>query len=78
MVHIEVVVMRTLKKALWPHIITIGQDESTVKVCEIETWLGKQLGCFKGRWNVVYQYNKTDFYFRQGRDATLFALRWSS
>jgi len=25
---------------------------------------------------VVYQHNRTDFYFRLGEDATLFALRW--
>lgn len=70
--------MRTLKKELWPHMVTIGQYQTTVDFCEIETWLGKQLGCLTDQWNVVYQYNKTDFYFRQGRDATLFALRWSS
>ncbi len=44
---------------------------------EIETWLGEHYGAFKGQWNAVYQPNKTDYYFRQGQDATLFSLRWA-
>ena len=44
---------------------------------EVETWLGEQVGGFKGQWNVVYLYNQTDFYFKSGDDATFFALRWT-
>lgn len=71
--------MRTLKKELWPHKISlnIGKDLSDDKIYDIEIWLGENLGRFRGRWNAVYRYNRTDFYFRQGRDATMFALRWS-
>jgi hypothetical protein len=71
------VVMRVLKKELWPYKVKVNEAEFTTSVTEIEVWLGKQLGTFKGRWNVVYQSNHTYFYFRQGEDATLFALRWS-
>jgi hypothetical protein len=67
--------MRILKKELWPHKVTVGQD-NTHDITKIECWLGAQLGTFKGRWNVVYQFNKTDFYFREGKDATMFALMW--
>jgi len=47
------------------------------KIDEIESWLSKHYGTFKGRWNAVYYPNGTDYYFRQGPDATMFALRWS-
>jgi hypothetical protein len=43
----------------------------------IEVWLGEKMGPFKGRWNAVYFHNKTDIYFKNGNDATMFALRWS-
>jgi hypothetical protein len=65
--------MRVLKKELWPHCVTLDIEETH----EIEIWLGETLGCFKDRWNAVYKSNRTDFYFRQGKDATMFALRWS-
>lgn len=69
--------MRHLKKDIWPHCVRIDVIEESVSITDIELWLGQQLGTFKGRWNVVYQHNGTDFYFRESRDATLFALRWS-
>lgn len=65
--------MRELKKELWPHKIVIDTPES---ITEMEVWLGKQLGTFKGRWNVVYKYDQTDFYFKKSEDATIFSLRW--
>ena len=67
---------RRLRKELWPHRVTVNSDYKK-DITEIEIWLGHQLGTFKGRWNVVYQYNRTDFYFRDQGDATLFALKWS-
>jgi hypothetical protein len=66
--------MRVLKKELWPYKIKIGQDESNVKITEIEQWLGETLGTFKSQWNVVYQFDSTDFYFRTRDDAVLFKL----
>jgi hypothetical protein len=69
--------MRTLKKELWPYKVEVNGDEFTTNVTEMEVWLGEQLGTFKGRWNVVYQFKHTYFYFRESSDATLFALRWS-
>lgn len=68
--------MRHLKKELWPHCVTVSSDWKK-DITPVEEWLGEQLGKFKDRWNVVYLYNRTDFYFRNGQDATLFALRWS-
>lgn len=46
-------------------------------ITNVEVWLGKNVGGFKSRWNVVYHYNHTDFYFKSSEDATLFALRWT-
>ena len=68
--------MRELKKELWPYKVTIDSDLKKEITC-LELWLGQQLGTFKGRWNVVYFHNRTDFYFRLSEDATLFALKWS-
>lgn len=68
--------MRELKKELWPHKVVLNSDWKD-EITKVEIWLGQQLGTFKGRWTVVYQYNRTDFYFRNEQDATLFALRWA-
>lgn len=67
---------RRLRKELWPHRVTVNSDNKK-DITEIEIWLGHQLGTFKGRWNVVYRFNGTDFYFRDQGDATLFALKWA-
>ena len=69
--------MRMLKKDLWPYKVKVHEDESSISITEREIWLGKQLGTFKNRWNVVYHHNVTYFYFRSSQDATLFALKWS-
>lgn len=70
--------MRVLKKELWPYSTTVGQDlESRKKVNDIENWLGETLGCFKSQWNVVYNVNSTDFYFRELDDLMMFKLTWS-
>lgn len=68
--------MRQLKKELWPHRVVIGEDDKNVKIIEIENWLGERLGKFKHRWNVVYQHNRSDFYFRDSKDSVMFTLRW--
>lgn len=68
--------MRRLKKELWPYKVKVNDKEFTTDITEMEIWLGEQLGTFKGRWNVVYQYNRTDFYFREQEDAMIFSLRW--
>ena len=69
--------MRVLKKELWPHKVELDLDQTQPEIAEVETWLGKHHGAFKTRWNVVYRWDHTVFYFREGRDATMFALRWS-
>jgi len=68
--------MRELKKDLWPFKVKVN-DDTKHDTTRIEVWLGKQLGTFKNRWNVVYHHNKTYFYFRNEQDATLFALKWA-
>lgn len=65
---------RKLKQELWPHMVKVDRPSQSY---EIETWLGQKLGVFKNRWNAVYHHNSTDFYFKKGSDATMFALRWS-
>lgn len=65
--------MRELNKEVWPYKVMLDKPDS---VTEIEVWLGAQLGTFRGRWHVVYQHNKTYFYFKEGKDATMFALKW--
>lgn len=70
--------MRILKKELWPYKVTLNvNDDTGDKIYDIEIWLDENLGSFKNQWRAVYTYSGTDFYFRQGRDATMFALRWS-
>jgi len=69
--------MRELKRDLWPHKVTI-KDRDHQTITEMEVWLGQKLGAFHHRWNIVYYIgNKADFYFKQDKDATLFALKWS-
>ena len=67
--------MRILRKELWPYRVRINSDTLS-DITPLETWLGERLGHFKGEWNVVYQYNHTDFYFKQQGNATMFALKW--
>jgi hypothetical protein len=70
--------MRRLRKELWPYCVAIGVVSDSDKCIEIETWLEENLGCITDQWNVVYLYtNKTDFYFREAQDVTMFALKWS-
>ena len=70
--------MRELKKELWPYKVKVNHKEFTESITEMELWLGKQLGTFKGCWNVVYQTEYTTyFYFRESKDATIFSLRWA-
>jgi hypothetical protein len=68
--------VRVLKKELWPYRVSLDVVDHDDRYY-IETWLGETLGCFKDRWNAVYKYNGTDFYFRDGTDSTMFSLRWS-
>ena len=68
--------MRELKKELWPYRVPLNSDWKD-EITQVELWLGQQFGTFRGRWNVVYQFNRTDFYFKNTADATLFALKWS-
>ena len=68
--------MRTLKQELWPYKVEVNSD-NTKDITPVVLWLGEQFGTFKGRWNVVYQYNHTDFYFRNRADAVIFSLRWA-
>ena len=68
--------MRVLKKELWPYKVEFGKNESSADITNIEQWLGETMGVFKHQWNVVYQYDSTDFYFRDNNDMLMFTLRW--
>lgn len=63
-----------LKKANWPHKVTRDQWDHSE---EVESWLMKHVGDFRDQWNAVYYHAHTDYYFKQGKHATMFALRWS-
>jgi hypothetical protein len=69
--------MRKLKKELWPHKITLDKVESDPELYLIEAWLEQNMGLWKDRWIILYFVNKTDVYFRDSKDATVFALMWS-
>jgi len=69
--------MRILKKEVWPYKVNLKEPESSVSITEMELWLGKQFGTFKGRWNIVYQHKETHFYFKTQSDAVLFSLKWA-
>jgi hypothetical protein len=69
--------MRVLKKEIWPTKIPVPLDEFDADHYQIECWLGENMGAFKGRWNMVSTTKGVDYYFRNGEDATLFALRWA-
>lgn len=68
--------MREIKKELWPYRVPLNSDWKD-EITPVELWLGQKFGTFRGRWNVVYHHNRTDFYFKNAADATLFALKWS-
>ena len=68
--------MRHLKRELWPHKINLDVDDTRMKIDSVELWLGESVGGFKDKWNAVYHYNSTDYYFKTGQDATMFALKW--
>lgn len=70
-------VMRVLKKELWPYKIVLDDDEHNHDIKQVESWLGEHIGPFRERWNTVYLFDETHFYFRNQRDAAWFALRWS-
>ncbi len=68
--------MRVLKKELWPHKVNLDVDDTRMKIDSVELWLAERVGGFKIKWNAVYNYNNTDYYFKDGKDATMFTLRW--
>ena len=66
--------MRELKKAIWPHKVPINDG---VAASDAELWVGETMGIYHGRWNFIVRYTGVDFYFKDEKDAVLFALRWS-
>lgn len=73
--------MRILKKELWPYRVSINQpaNQPTKKFddTDVFNWLSEKIGTFQIDWNIVYNYDRTDIYFKLGKDATMFSLRWS-
>jgi hypothetical protein len=64
---------RRLKKELWPYSVTVTDAAHTD---EIHFWLEDTLGPWREYWNAVYYSDHTDYYFREGKSATMFSLRW--
>ncbi len=56
--------MRVLKKELWPYKIVLDDDEHCHDIKQVESWLGEHMGAFRERWNKVYLFDETHFYFR--------------
>jgi hypothetical protein len=67
--------MRQLKKELWPCSVRVNLPPEDIT--PIELWLALQFGALKDRWNVIYRFNHTEYYFRNQKDANWFALRWA-
>ena len=65
--------MRKLKKSIWPHKVTIKTGDGGI---DAAIWLN-QMGIKGRRWNFILLFGSVEFYFKDGEDATLFALRWS-
>jgi hypothetical protein len=69
--------MRELKRDLWPHKVVI-KDRDQQAITEMKVWLEQKLGVSHYQWTSVYYIGgKADFYFKQEKDATLFAIKWS-
>ena len=69
--------MRHLKREIWPHCVTVDVDDTRMKMDSVNDWLATNVGWFRTHWHAVYKYDRTDFYFKQQADATMFALRWA-
>lgn len=69
--------MRVLKKELWPAKILVPLTIDRPEHYNIENWLGENMGAFKGRWNQIPCNKGVHYYFRNSKDATMFALKWS-
>ena len=67
-------VMRHLRKELWPHKVTIRIVQDPVA---INDWLTNNMGPFRGQWNVVFFHDETVYYFKNEQDYVLFSLRWT-
>jgi len=67
--------MRELKKAIWPHKVTI---KDVVAASDAEIWLGETMGIYKGRrWTFIILFGSVEFYFKDEKDAVFFKLRWA-
>jgi hypothetical protein len=69
--------MRELKKDTWPHKVTIKTGIGTDRpACDAAIWLDETIGIYNGRWNFIVRFTSVDFYFKDGKDAVFFTLRW--
>ena len=71
--------MRILNKEIWPYKISSNYlIDGNKQFKECHQWLEEHVGPYQDEWNMVYYYRRhTDYYFKNGHHATLFALRWS-
>lgn len=68
--------MRRLKKEIWPYKISLSYVADS-HIIDIELWLVEKFGERRNKWNIVYGYSKSDFYFKEESDLTFFAMRWN-
>lgn len=68
--------MRSLNKKYWPYKVNVKSDEIIPDTKRMETWLKENLGEIDNRWYIVQHFTRTEFYFQDSKDATLFSLIW--
>lgn len=68
--------VRRLKKEIWPYKITVNYPADS-QIIDIELWLIEKFGERRNKWNVVYGFYKSDFYFKEESMLTFFAMRWN-
>jgi hypothetical protein len=69
-------VMRVLKKEIWPYMITLNTEKSDPEFWLIENWIKDNIGQMFMNWCILHRSRSTDFYFKNPADATAFVLRW--
>lgn len=71
--------MRELNRRTWPYQVVINDSvyDCADKFRDIGLWLGPNIGSYRKHWHMTATSRSTKYYFKNGQDATLFALRWS-
>jgi hypothetical protein len=83
--------MRVLNHVYWPHCVEVKHREKVTPTSsqkwneslprltvndERVNWCHANVGQFRVNWMYVTQVSRLQFYFKEEKDATMFALRW--